>query len=107
MLSLLIIPIATELPEKINSILWVRRDKDTLAFGNITGAMVFQGTLLPAMGILMTPWEPRVEVLSGVLITLAAAAWLRVNAIRGGVAIWALCVNGGLYVLYLLITLRR
>src|SRR5262249_37234624 len=37
LLSLLIIPIATELPEKVNSILWIRRDKDTLAFGNITG----------------------------------------------------------------------
>jgi len=107
LLSLLIIPIATELPEKINSILWVRRGKDTMAFGNITGAMVFQGTLLPAMGILLTPWQPRVEVLSGVLITLLAAAWLRVNAIRGGVAIWALCVNGAMYALYLLITLRH
>ena len=107
LLSLLIIPIATELPEKINSILWVRRGKDTLAFGNITGAMVFQGTLLPAMGILLTPWQPRVEVLSGVVITLVAAAWLRLHAIRGGVAVWALCGNGALYVAYLVITLRR
>jgi cation:H+ antiporter len=40
LLSLIIIPIATELPEKVNSILWIRRKKDTLAFGNITGAMV-------------------------------------------------------------------
>ena len=56
-LSLLIIPIATELPEKVNSILWIRKGKDTLAFGNITGAMVFQGTLLPAIGIMLTPWS--------------------------------------------------
>jgi len=41
-------------PEKVNSILWVRRGKDTLAFANITGAMVFQGTLLPAIGIMFT-----------------------------------------------------
>jgi len=74
LLSLLIIPIATELPEKVNSILWIRRGKDTLAFGNITGAMVFQGTLLPAIGIMLTPWEPRIEVITGVVITLAAAA---------------------------------
>ncbi|OYZ55738.1 MAG: sodium:proton exchanger, partial [Hydrogenophilales bacterium 16-61-112] len=33
LLSLLIIPIATELPEKVNSILWIRKRKDTLAFG--------------------------------------------------------------------------
>ncbi|VTR21293.1 putative calcium/sodium:proton antiporter [Serratia fonticola] len=41
LLSLIIIPIATELPEKVNSILWIRKGKDTLALGNITGAMVF------------------------------------------------------------------
>ncbi|MCM3351999.1 hypothetical protein M3616_22840, partial [Bacillus velezensis] len=40
LLSLIIVPIATELPEKVNSVLWIRRRKDTLAFGNITGAMV-------------------------------------------------------------------
>ncbi len=105
LLSLLIIPIATELPEKVNSILWVRRDKDTLAFGNITGAMVFQGTLLPAIGITLTPWQPRIEVLSGVAVTLIAAAWLRLNARRGGLALWALMVNGLLYLAYLVITL--
>ncbi|KKB62350.1 sodium:proton exchanger [Robbsia andropogonis] len=107
LLSLLIIPIATELPEKINSIVWIRRGKDTLAFGNITGAMVFQGTLLPAIGILLTPWEPRVEVLTGVLITIAAAAWLRVMSRRNGLWVGALAVNGAFYVLYLALTLHK
>lgn len=106
LLSLLIIPIATELPEKVNSILWIRRGKDTLAFGNITGAMVFQGTLLPAIGIMLTPWQPRIEVLSGVAITLVAAAWLRLNARKQGIAVWVLLLNGGLYAAYLFITLR-
>jgi cation:H+ antiporter len=105
LLSLLIIPIATELPEKVNSILWVRKGKDTLAFGNITGAMVFQGTLLPAIGIMLTPWEPRVEVLSGLVITLVAAIWLRVLVARGGIKIWHLWVNGLMYLVYLGIVL--
>jgi len=106
LLSLLIIPIATELPEKVNSILWIRKGKDTLAFGNITGAMVFQGTLLPAIGIMLTPWEPRMEVLAGVLITLIAAIWLRIMAVReGGLRVWHIGLNGLLYVTYLAIVL--
>lgn len=107
LLSLIIVPIATELPEKVNSVLWIRRSKDTLAFGNITGAMVFQGTLLPAIGIMLTPWEPRAEVLTGVVITLAAAVWLRVNARARGLAIWALLANGAGYAGYLYVTLTR
>jgi cation:H+ antiporter len=104
-LSLMIVPVATELPEKVNSILWIRRHKDTLAFGNITGAMVFQGTLLPAIGILLTPWVPQKEVLAGVIITLLAAVWLRIMAERGQLRVWHLAVNGSLYVTYLAIAL--
>jgi cation:H+ antiporter len=104
-LSLMIVPIATELPEKINSILWIRRRKDTLAIGNITGAMVFQGTLLPAIGITLTPWVPQKEVLAGVIITFMAALWIRFMLLKGGLRVWHFCVNGMFYALYLLIAL--
>jgi len=104
LLSLLIIPIATELPEKVNSVLWIRKGKDTLAFGNITGAMVFQGTLLPAIGIMLTPWEPRQEVLLGIVMTLVAAVWLR-YVMKSGIRVWHLLVNGALYVTYIALVL--
>ncbi|MEP7082839.1 MAG: sodium:calcium antiporter, partial [Chloroflexota bacterium] len=55
-LALIIAPIATELPEKFNSVLWVRNGKDTLAMGNITGAMVFQSCLPTVLGLLFTTW---------------------------------------------------
>jgi len=105
LLSLLIIPIATELPEKVNSILWIRKGKDTLAFGNITGAMVFQGTLLPAIGIMLTPWEPRTEVVLGIVMTLVAAIWLRYLVATGGIKVWHLLVNGAMYVSYIWLVL--
>ena len=105
LLSLLIIPIATELPEKVNSVLWIRKGKDTLAFGNITGAMVFQGTLLPAIGIMLTPWEPRMEVVLGIGMTLLAALWMRYLVGRGGILVWHLLINGLMYISYLVLVL--
>jgi cation:H+ antiporter len=51
LLALVIAPIATELPEKFNSVLWIRAGKDTLALGNITGAMVFQATIPTVIAI--------------------------------------------------------
>ncbi len=104
LLSLLIIPFATELPEKVNSILWVRKNQDTLGFGNITGAMVFQGTLLPALGILLTPWQPSKIVLTGVCVTFIAAAWIRWNAEKG-LRISALLLNGIFYCIYIALVL--
>jgi cation:H+ antiporter len=56
-LSLVLAPLATELPEKLNSVLWIRRDKDALAVGNITGAMAFQSTLPLALGLIITDWN--------------------------------------------------
>ncbi|MGI9301423.1 MAG: sodium:calcium antiporter [Gammaproteobacteria bacterium] len=105
LLSLLIIPIATELPEKVNSILWIRRRRDTLAFGNISGAMVFQGSVLPAIGIMLTPWAPDYEVVSTIIVAYIATLWLRFLVQRGQLRVWHLGVNGALYVLYLIAVL--
>ncbi|MBE7563247.1 sodium:calcium antiporter [Acidithiobacillus sp. HP-6] len=100
-LSLLVVPIATELPEKINSILWIRRGKDTLAFGNITGALVFQGSLLPAIGVLLTPWSPSFPVLLGAGLTLLAGTYTYLLVIRGVILRpYHFVVNGLCYATY-------
>ena len=70
-LSLVLAPLATELPEKVNSVLWVRRGKDSLALGNISGAMAFQSTIPMAFGILATGWA-----LDRYAVAAAAAGWL-------------------------------
>jgi cation:H+ antiporter len=79
-LSLVLAPLATELPEKANSFFWVRDGKDSLALGNITGAMVFQSTIPIAVGLAFTEWElDKFAVVSGVL-----------GLLGGGLAYWAL-----------------
>jgi cation:H+ antiporter len=57
LLALLIAPLATELPEMSNSFLWLYQKKDTLAVGNVTGAMVFQGTFPVSVGLIGTNWN--------------------------------------------------
>jgi cation:H+ antiporter len=67
-LALVLAPLATELPEKANSFFWVREGKDSLALGNITGAMVFQSTIPVAFGLAFTDWDlDRFAVLSAAL----------------------------------------
>jgi len=76
LLSLFIAPVATELPEKINSVLWIRQGKDTLAIGNITGAMVFQASFPVAIGVALTPWKLNGPTMVSALMALGSAVLL-------------------------------
>jgi len=76
-LSLIVTPIATELPEKINSVLWLRGNKDTLAIGNVTGALVFQSCFPVAFGVAFTSWNlDHGTQLSGLVAVLSASVYL-------------------------------
>jgi cation:H+ antiporter len=83
-LALVLGPLATELPEKANSFFWTREGKDTLALGNITGAMVFQSTLPVALGLALTDWT-----LSGPSVLAAG-----VGVAGGALALLLLRVRG-------------
>ena len=108
-LSLVIAPVATELPEKFNSILWVRQGKDTLAMGNITGAMVFQSCIPTIVALLFagSAWT----VTSDSLIAFASAgiAFMSTAAIflpmvrRGTLTGRSLLIGGAFYAAYLVL----
>jgi cation:H+ antiporter len=83
-LSLILAPLATELPEKANSFFWVREGKDALALGNITGAMVFQSTIPVAFGLAFTAWDLDSFAMLSAALGLAG----------GVVAYWALRLQG-------------
>jgi cation:H+ antiporter len=100
-LALIVAPIATELPEKFNSVIWIRQSKDTLSLGNITGAMVFQSTFPVTLGILLTEWH-FASLATGDVALLSAGIALFSGAIvlatvRGGrsgtMAPWSLAVG--------------
>jgi len=106
-LSLIITPIATELPEKFNSVLWIRRGKDTLAMGNLTGAMVFQSSVIPAIGIALTPWKLDTLALSSALLALCAAMIPFISLRRKGVIYPTTLLMGGVFYLLFILTISR
>ncbi len=77
-LSLVIAPLATELPEKFNSVLWIRQRKDTLALGNISGAMVFQSCIPVAVGLWFTPWILTPAAIASAAVAIAAGLLLQI-----------------------------
>ena len=83
-LALVIAPLATELPEKFNSILWVRQGKDTLAMGNISGAMVFQSCITVAVGVMFTEWVLTETALVSAVIALLSTGIVYLSIMRRG-----------------------
>jgi cation:H+ antiporter len=79
-ITLVLGPLITEIPEKLNSVIWMRESKDTLAVGNITGAMAFQSTVPIGIGLAFSNWElDRFAVTAGML-----------GLAGGAIAYWAL-----------------
>jgi cation:H+ antiporter len=107
LLALVIAPIATELPEKFNSIIWVRQGKDTLAMGNITGAMVFQSTIPTVVALLFasSAWHvgpgTYTAFASAGIAFLASAVIFIPMARRGQLRGRHLLVGGIFYLAYL------
>ena len=97
-LALVLAPLATEMPEKANSILWVRRDKDALALGNITGAMTFQASIPVALGLVFTSWQLDVHAVTAAVIGLLGGALARWAIPRRHVGLVPVAVWGSMFV---------
>jgi cation:H+ antiporter len=74
--ALLLSPIATELPETMNALIWVRQGKIDLALANISGAMMIQATVPSGLGLLFTPWHFHAPLILAGAVTLAAIVYL-------------------------------
>ena len=108
LVSLLITPIATELPEKFNSVLWVRNGKDTLALGNITGAMVFQSTFPVSIGLVFTTWKlDPVALVSGVLALVSGLVFYVTLRVAHRMTWWSIAGAGSMYFVYIAYVLLR
>ena len=97
LLALLLSPIATELPETMNAIIWVRQGKHRLALANISGAMMIQATVPTALGLFFTPWLLDVPLRIAAIATAVAVAVMYAAFSRGLISRWLLAAMGLLY----------
>jgi cation:H+ antiporter len=98
--ALLLSPVATELPEIMNAIIWVRQGKTQLALANISGAMMIQATVPSGIGLLATPWLFDTPLLLAGAATILAVSYLLVLFRTGRVTAPRLVFAGGFYVLF-------
>jgi len=105
--ALIFAPIATELPEKFNSISWTLKGKDALAMGNITGAMVFQATFPVSVGLLFTEWKlTQMAMFSAIIAITSALVVLADVTFRKRLSPYSLLFGGVLYIIYIIVLLN-
>lgn len=105
--ALLIAPVATELPEKVNSVTWTFKGRDTLAMGNVTGAMVFQATFPVSIGIIFTDWNiTGYALMSACLAIVAGLIILGEIHIRKRISPLTLIFSGSFYLMYALLIIK-
>lgn len=97
LVALLLSPVATELPETLNALIWVRQGKERLALANISGAMMIQATIPSALAIFATPWLFDAPLIVAGALTAATIAYLWWRFRRGRVDARALLPAGLLY----------
>lgn len=98
--AMLLAPVATELPEVLNAVIWTRKGKERLAMANISGAMMIQATIPTAMALSMTPWLLTTPLLVAAGATLASIGVLWVSARRGTLTPLRLAGVAGFYALF-------
>ncbi|WP_266181740.1 sodium:calcium antiporter [Dyella humicola] len=76
LVALVLSPVATELPETMNALIWVRQGKERLALANISGAMMIQATIPSALAIFATPWLFDAPLMVAGLLTGIAVVYL-------------------------------
>jgi cation:H+ antiporter len=101
LVALLLSPVATELPETMNALIWVRQGKERLALANISGAMMIQATIPTALGLFFTSWVFSRELIISGLVTLAAVAVLLVLFSKNTVSARSLVPLAGLYAVFI------
>ncbi len=102
--SLLLAPVATELPEMFNSIIWVGKSKDTLAMSNISGAMVFQSCIPMSIGIFLTNWKFSQEAIFNIVLVYLAVIVLYINTVisKNKLNTKTLLISGTFYIVYII-----
>lgn len=107
-ISLIIAPFATELPEVTNSIIWLKQGKDELALSNIVGAVVFQVMILTAIGIILTPWKFNLSIIINYSLTIFCALIFVISALKNKkITLNSLLVCGIFYLAYILFLILK
>ncbi len=105
-LSLFITPFATELPECVNSVIWLVKDKDELSLSNVLGAIVFQAVVPMCIGIILIGQGLNSVLLLNALAVVIGCLFFIISTLTlKKITVYQLIFIGLLYFFFLLLVI--
>lgn len=98
--ALFLSPVATELPEILNAVIWVKQGKENLALANISGSMMIQATIPSGLGIMFTPWIFDKSLALSAIITFMAILFLYITLRKNHLSVKRLSFVAMFYVIF-------
>ena len=99
-LAILIVPVATILPETMSAFIWAYKGKDTTAIASLVGEKVIFTTLFPGIVLLIIPWEVGTASYFSVLATVTVSAVYLPMVIRRKIPGYALSAGVIFFILF-------
>jgi cation:H+ antiporter len=98
--SILIIPVATAIPETLSAMIWAYRGKNSLAIGSVVGEKVLYATFYPGIAMFLVPWDLDIQVYISVLATTAVSAVMLAFMRKGKMSPYALLAGLPFFALF-------
>ena len=99
--AILVIPVATAIPETLSAMIWAYRGRNSLAIGSIVGEKVLYATFYPGMAMFFIPWELDAQVYLSVLATTLVSLVFFLFSRRGKMPFYAMAIGLPFFIAYI------
>jgi len=106
LLSIVIVPSVSALPESVVGLHWAYQGKDTLAVESIVGEKVLYSTFYPGMTLIVTEWVLKISAVFCVIVTVLISLAMIYYIARGRVGYEIAGIGLAGYVIYILLMLH-
>lgn len=102
LITILLVPIGTIVPETMNAIIWALRSKTSLAIGAMAGEEMYFATFFPALGILASQWVVTFNGIVAILLTSSFSIALGLTTYRFRNAVYVYVIYLASFLIFLL-----
>jgi len=106
LLSIVIVPSVSALPESVVGLHWAYQGKDTLAIESIVGEKVLYSTFYPGMTLMVTDWVLKFSAIFCVIVTVLVSLSMIYYIYRGKIGYEIAGIGLAGYVIYVLMMIH-